>query len=81
MLKYTNFLTFKELYEKSVSLNIAAKAFVAWDFLKISLWSWGFWGSLSYKNFSYRKKRVVLENVFLWFFLFPPMNMVLIRRH
>ena len=29
MLKYTNFLTFKELYEKSVSLNIAAKAFVA----------------------------------------------------
>ena len=34
---------------------MAAQAFEAWYFLKIFLWFWGFWGSFSYKRFSYKK--------------------------
>ena len=48
-------VTFKELYEKSVFLKIAAQAFEAGDFLNISLRFLGFWGSFCYKKFSYKK--------------------------
>ena len=36
-------------------LKVAAQVFEAGDFLNIFLWFLGFWGSLSYKNFSYKK--------------------------
>ena len=37
MLKFTQFVTFKELWEKSAFLKIAAEAFEAEDFLNIFL--------------------------------------------
>ena len=37
-----NFVTFKDLYEKSVILKIVAQAFVAGDFLNIFLRFQGF---------------------------------------
>ena len=36
-------------------LNIEAENFEAGDFLTIFLTFWGFWGSFSYKNSSYKK--------------------------
>ena len=36
-------------------LNIAAQALDTADFLNVFLRFWGFWGSFSYKNFSYKK--------------------------
>ena len=46
--KFTQFLAFKELYEKSVFLKISAQAFEAGDLLNIFLRFLGFWGSLCY---------------------------------
>ena len=40
-------------------LKIAAQAFKAGDFLSIFLRFLGFSGSFSYKNFSWKKKRVM----------------------
>ena len=47
--------------EKSVFLKSAAQVFEAGDFLNISLRFWGFWGSFSYNNFSYKKKTCMHE--------------------
>ena len=55
MLKFTQFVTFRELWGKSTFLKIAAEAFGAEDFLNIFLSFWGFLGSFSYKKFSYIK--------------------------
>ena len=54
-----NFVTFKELQEKSAFLKIGAQAFEAEYFLNICLRFLGFWGSFSNKRFSYKKS--VLE--------------------
>ena len=54
MLKCTQFVTFKELYEKSAFLKIAAHTFEAGDFLNIFLRHWSFWG-FCYKNLPYKK--------------------------
>ena len=42
MLKLLNFVTFKELQEKSAFLKIPAQAYEAGDFLNIFLRFWGF---------------------------------------
>ena len=44
-------------------LKIATQAFEARDFFNIFLRFWGFWGSFSYKKFSYKKRRVVYVEV------------------
>ena len=54
-------MTFKGLLEKSVFLKSAAQAFEAEEFLNIFLRFWGCSGSFSYKNFSYKKKRVLTK--------------------
>ena len=43
---------------KSSRKNPGAQAYEAGDFLYIFLRFWSFWGSFSYKNFSYKKNRV-----------------------
>ena len=58
MLCLLNFVTFKQLWEKSAFLKIAAEAYKARDFLNIFLRLWSFWGSFSYKIFFCKKKRV-----------------------
>ena len=50
MLRF-NFVTFKKLQK-------SAHAFEAEDFLNIFVRFWGFRGSFSYKNFSYKKTRI-----------------------
>ena len=60
MLNLLNFVPFKQLWEKSAFLKIAAEAFKARDFLNILLRFWSFWGSFSYKIFIYKKKTCVL---------------------
>ena len=42
MLKLTQIVTFKQLYEKSAFLKIAAQTFEVGDFLNIFLRFWGF---------------------------------------
>ena len=48
--------------QNSRFLKIEAKAFEAGDFLNIFLRFWGFWGSFSCKNFSYKKKACIVSN-------------------
>ena len=52
--------------------KIAVELFEAGDFLNIFLRFWGFWGSFSYKNFSYKKKQRVVESVVCstWFWIY-----------
>ena len=49
-----NFVTSKELWEKSASL-IATQTFEAEDCLKIVWRFWGFWGPFSYRNLLIKK--------------------------
>ena len=53
--KMLNFNEFRN-FEKSAYLKIAAQAFEGGDFLNIFLRFPGFWGTFSYKNFSYKKR-------------------------
>ena len=58
MLNFTQYVTYKGPLGKSVFLKIVAQAFEAGYSLKILLRFSGFWGSFSYKKFSYKKKRL-----------------------
>ena len=44
-------------------LKTATQAFEVRDFFNIFLRFWDFWGSFSYKNFSYKKRRVAYVEV------------------
>ena len=65
----TNFVTSKELQEKSAFLKIATQVFEAGNFVNIVLRFWGFWGSFSYKSLSYKKRctsfAVLLKHLFM----------------
>ena len=63
-LNLLNFVTFKELWEKTTFLKISAQAFEAGDFLNVFLRFLGFWDSFSSKHFSYVKKNVYYYQVF-----------------
>ena len=52
--------------ECSTTLKISAQAFEAEDFLHIFLRFWGFWGSISYKHFSYSQKTCI-EKVYRYY--------------
>ena len=56
MLKSTQFCYFKRALGKINNFKIEAQAFEGGGFLNIFLRFLGFWGSFSYKDFSYMKK-------------------------